>query len=174
MNNALRDVFVHTIQDIYNSESQLVTAIGKMQQAALNPDLKEALGDHLGETKTQLNRIEQVCRILGIQPGGVTCQATSGLIREAQEQMEKFGRGPAGDAAIIACAQKVEHYEISNYGTVMEWADKLDEGDVKNLLQQTFKEEQEADNRLNKIAKHEVNDAALNAISARSSSASLI
>lgn len=161
MTNGLRDVFTHTIQDIYNSELQLTNALPKMQAHAVNPDLKEAIGDHLTETREQLNRIEQVCRILGLPTGNVTCQATSGLIREAQEQMDKFGLGPAGDAAIIACAQKVEHYEISNYGTVIEWANMLDEREVKDLLKDTLKEEQAADNRFNKIAKHEVNDAAM-------------
>ncbi len=173
MTNGLRDVFNHTIQDIYNSELQLTKALPKMQSNAVNADLREAIGDHLAETQTQLGRVEQVCRILGIPTGDVTCQATAGLVKEAQEQMEKFGSSSAGDAAIIACAQKVEHYEIANYGTVIEWAGLLDERDVKDLLKETFKEEEQADNRLNKIAKHSVNDAALNALSVGSSSAHL-
>jgi ferritin-like metal-binding protein YciE len=175
MNNALREVFVNQIQDIYNSEYQILSALPKMQAAAINPNLRDALGDHLQETREQLARVEQICRILGIPTGNVTCQATSGLIREASEQMEKFGSSPAGDAAIIACAQKVEHYEISNYGTAIEWANLLDEHEVKGFLKDTLKEEQAADNRLNKVAKHEVNEAAANAAVVTSgSSANLI
>ena len=168
MTNGLRDVFVHTIQDIHSSESQLITALAKMQVNAMDADLREAISDHLTETQTHLRRVDQIFQILNISGQNVTCQATAGLIREADEQMQKFGRNAAGDAAIIACAQKVEHYEISNYGTAIEWADQLEEGDVKDLLKQTLNEEQEADNRLNKIAKHSVNDAALSLVNVRS------
>jgi ferritin-like metal-binding protein YciE len=162
MNNDLHGVFTHNIQDIYNSEKQIVAALPKMYDNAQNEDLKEALNAHLGETQEHVQRIEEVCRILGIDTGNVTCQATAGLIREAQEQMEEFGPGLAGDAAIIGCAQKVEHYEISNYGTVIEWAKQLDcEKDAIKLLEKTIEEESGANQKLNKIAEKQVNEAAL-------------
>ena len=161
MNNGLHAVFVHNIQDIYNSEKQITAALPKMRYAAQNPDLRDALDQHLSETQEQVRRIEEVCRILGIQTGNVTCQATSGLIREAQEQMEEFGTGPTGDAAIIGCAQKVEHYEIANYGTVIAWAEEMNhDQDAIKLLKETLKEEGHANEMLTKIAKKEVNEAA--------------
>jgi len=160
MNNALHEVFVHNIQDIYNSEKQLTAALPKMRDLAQNPDLREAIGAHLSETQEHVRRIEQVCRLLGCGTGNVTCQATTGLIREAQEQMQEFAPGPGGDAAIIGCAQKVEHYEISNYGTVIEWAKQMDHDDVLDLLKETLKEESAANEKLTKIAEKQVNEAA--------------
>jgi ferritin-like metal-binding protein YciE len=174
MDNALHQVLEHTIQDIYNSEVQITNALPKMLDAARNEDLREALSDHLGETRVHVQRISEVCRILGIPTGNVTCQATAGLIREAQEQLDKFGPGPAGDAAIIANCQKVEHYEISNYGTVIEWAEEMKHKEVIDLLKETIKEESAANERLTKIAKKEVNEAAMEAVPVGSSRAGLI
>jgi len=174
-NNALFAVLKHTIQDIYNSETQIVTALPDMQRNAQNPDLREAIGNHLMETREHVQRIVEVCRILGFDTGNTTCQATAGLIREAKEQMEKFAPGPGGDPAIIACAQKVEHYEICGYGTVIEWAEKLDlDGDAIKLLKETLKEESHANEKLNKIATHEVNEAAMEAQFAGAGPARLI
>lgn len=164
MTNALFDVFQHTIQDIYNSEKQITVALPKMIDAARNADLREALSDHLSETQNQVRRIEQVCQILGFRTGDVTCQGTAGLVREAQEQMEKFCPGPGCDAAIIANCQKVEHYEICGYGTVIEWAKKMDiDGDAIDLLEETLKEESSANEKLNKIATKQVNEDAMKA-----------
>lgn len=164
MNNALHAVFKDTIQDMYNSETQITAALPKMQEAAQNSDLKQAISDHLAETREHVRRLEEVCSILGFETGNVTCQATAGLIREAKEQMEKFGKGPGGDAAIIACAQTVEHYEICRYGTVIEWAEEMEhDKDAIKLLKETLKEESAANEKLNKIATHQVNEEALNA-----------
>jgi ferritin-like metal-binding protein YciE len=170
MNNALHQVFKHTIQDIYNSEKQITAALPKMIGAAQNPDLAQALQSHLAETQTHVQRIEEVCQMLGFETGNVTCQGTAGLIREAQEQMEEFGPGPAGDVAIIASCQKVEHYEISNYGSVIEWAELMDLDDAVDLLKETLKEEKAADDKLNKIAKKTVNETALEAVPVGSAS----
>jgi ferritin-like metal-binding protein YciE len=174
MDNALHQVFVHTIQDIYNSEVQIAAALPKMLQAARNEDLREAISDHLEETREHVQRIEEVCRLLDIPTGNVTCQATAGLIREADEQLEKFGPGPAGDAAIIACAQKVEHYEIANYGTVIEWAKEMGHNEVLKPLNETLEEESKANERLNRIARKEVNEAAREARPVGASSVNLL
>ena len=158
----LNDVFQDTIKDIYNSEQQLLKAMPKMQEAAQNPKLKEAIGKHITQTEEQVRRIEQVAQILGFDPGGVVCQATVGLVKEAQEHIEEFAGNAAGDAAIIACAQKNEHYEIANYGTVITWAEQLglDEKAI-DLLESTLEEEEETDDLLTQIAEEEVNPAAV-------------
>ncbi len=112
--------------------------------------------------------------MLGFSPGNVTCQATAGLIREAEEQMAKFCPGPGGDAAIIACAQKVEHYEICGYGTVIEWAETMGHKDVLSLLKDTLEEESAANEKLSKIAKKSVNQAAMEAVPATPTGAALL
>ncbi len=158
----LNDVLQDTIKDIYNSEQQLLKAMPKMQEAAQNPRLKEAIGKHITQTQEQVRRVEQVAQKLGFDPNGVVCQATVGLVKEAQEHIEEFAGSPAGDAAIIACAQKNEHYEISNYGTVITWAEQLGlDDEVIDLLEQTLQEEEETDDLLTEIAEEEVNPAAV-------------
>ncbi len=149
------------MKDIYNSEQQLLKAMPKLQEAAQNPKLKEAIGKHITQTEEQVRRIEEVAKILGFDPGGVVCQATVGLIKEAQEHIEEFAGNAAGDAAIIACAQKNEHYEIANYGTVITWAEQLglDEKAI-DLLEETLEEEEETDDLLTQIAEEEINPAA--------------
>jgi ferritin-like metal-binding protein YciE len=163
-NNALFAVFKHTLQDIYNSETQIASALPDMMQAAQSPDLRQALGDHLTETQEHVRRVSEACSLFGIETGNVTCQATAGLVREAKEQIQEFAPGPAGDVAIIACAQKVEHYEICGYGTVIEWAEKLDvDHDGIKLLKENLKDEANANEKLNHIATHHVNKDALEA-----------
>ncbi len=158
----LNDVFQDTIKDIYNSEQQLLKAMPKLQDAAQNPRLKEAIGKHITQTEEHVRRVEQVCQKLGFDPGGVVCQATVGLVKEAQEHIEEFAGNAAGDAAIIACAQKNEHYEIANYGTVITWAEELGvDDDVIELLEQTLEEEEETDDLLTEIAEEEINPAAV-------------
>lgn len=164
----LKDVFQDTIKDIYNSEQQLLKAMPKLMDAAQNPRLKEAIGNHIKQTEEHVRRVEQVCGKLGFDPGGVVCQATVGLIKEAQEHIEEFAGNAAGDAAIVACAQKNEHYEIANYGTVITWAEQLgiDESIIE-LLEETLQEEEDTDELLTEIAEEEVNPAAAGGASVR-------
>lgn len=160
----LNDVFQDTMKDIYNSEQQFLKAMPKLQEAAQNPKLKEALAKHQTQTEEHVRRAEQVAKLLGFEPTGVVCQATVGLIKEAQEHVEEYAGNAAGDAAIIACAQKNEHYEIANYGTVITWAEQLGLDDaVIDLLEQTLQEEEETDDLLTEIAEEEVNPAAVTA-----------
>ena len=158
----LNDVFQDTVKDIYSSEQQLLKAMPKLQEAAQNPRLKEAIGKHITQTEEHVRRIEQVAEKLGFDPNGVVCQGTVGLVKEAQEHIEEFAGNAAGDAAIIACAQKNEHYEIANYGTVITWAEQLglDETAI-DLLEETLQEEEETDDLLTEIAEEDVNPAAV-------------
>ena len=164
----LKDVFQDTVKDIYNSEQQFLKAMPKMQEAAQNPKLKEAIGKHIAQTEEHVRRVEQVAELLGFDPKGVVCQATVGLVKEAQEHIEEFAGNAAGDAAIIACAQKNEHYEIANYGTVITWAEQLglDEKAI-DLLEETLQEEEETDDLLTELAEDEVNPAAAGGASLR-------
>ncbi|MGV3617393.1 MAG: ferritin-like domain-containing protein [Fimbriimonas sp.] len=153
----LNDLFQNTIKDIYSSEKLILKALPDMAQAAQNQSLRGAIQQHISQTQEHVARIEQVAQQLGFDPSGVTCQATVGLLKEATEHLEEFGGSPAGDAAIIACAQKVEHYEIANYGTVVTWAEMLGYENVIPLLEQTLQEEEETDDTLSEIAEGEVN-----------------
>lgn len=160
----LNDVFQDTVKDIYNSEQQLLKAMPKLMDAAQNPKLKEAIKTHIAQTEEHVRRIEQVAEKLGFDPNGVVCQGTMGLVKEAQEHIEEFAGNAAGDAAIVAAAQKNEHYEIANYGTVITWAEQLglDETAI-DLLEETLQEEEETDDLLTQLAEEEINPAAVGA-----------
>lgn len=145
------------LKDLYSAEKQLVKALPKMAQAAEDIQLKDALLSHLEETKGQVTRLEEVFRDLGKTPKAVTCKAMKGLIEEGEEAVEKTEKCPARDAAIIGAAQRVEHYEISAYGTAHTHAMVLGLQRAEDLLQQTLDEEKEADNKLNDIAKNSIN-----------------
>ena len=149
---SLRDLFVHELQDLHSAESQLLTALPKMQNAATNPDLKQAFSHHLGETKAQLERLDRCFASLAATPEGHTCQAMKGLIKEGEEIIKADADPTVRDAALISAAQRVEHYEIAGYGTVKYFADLLDYDDLEGLLGETLKEESNADKKLNKIA----------------------
>ncbi len=157
----LNDLFQNLIKDIYSSEKLLLKAMPDMLQAAQSNRLKEAIQLHIRQTEEQIRRVEQVAQACGFDPGGVTCQGTVGLIKECQEHIQEFGGTPAGDAAIIVCAQKNEHYEIANYGTAITWAEMLGMQDAIGLLEQTLDEEEETDDILTAIAEEESNQKAV-------------
>jgi ferritin-like metal-binding protein YciE len=156
----LNDLFQDTVRDIYDSEKRLLEAMPQLMQAAHSERLKEAIRLHIDQSKEQVKRVEQACATLGIDPNGVVCQGTVGLIKECQEHLQEFGGSPAGDAAIIACAQKNEHYEIANYGTAITWAQLLGYDQVVELFELTLNEEEETDDLLTQIAENEVNEKA--------------
>jgi ferritin-like metal-binding protein YciE len=149
---SLNDVLVHELQDLHSAEQQLVEALPKMAGAATNDKLRTAFNDHLGETRHHLERIEDVCSQIGISPSGQRCKGMEGLIREGDEIITAAGDPAAKDAALIAAAQRVEHYEIAAYGTARTLADELGFDDAKDLLDQTLDEESNADSLLTKIA----------------------
>lgn len=153
----MQDLLIHQLQDIYSAEQMLTKALPKMQEKASTEALADAFRDHAAETTEQVARLHQVFQILGEEPGGVKCKAMEGLIEEAQEILDEDGNESVIDAAIIAAAQRVEHYEISAYGSAKAFATLLGLSDVVQLLNETQEEETAADKKLSLIATAEVN-----------------
>lgn len=149
---SLQDVFTHELQDLYDAENQLLQALPKMAQAASNQELRNAFEHHLDETRDHVQRLEEIFGQLGISGSGETCEAMRGLIKEGEKTIAIDGDPTAKDAALIASAQRVEHYEIAAYGTARTLADELDYNDAQDLLDQTLDEEANADKLLTKIA----------------------
>jgi ferritin-like metal-binding protein YciE len=157
----LDDLFVHTLQDIYYAEQQIIKALPKMIAKVQDAQLKNALESHLGETKNQVTRLEQVFQMHGETPKAVTCPAIDGIIDEAQAIMSDASDHEVLDAAALAAAQAVEHYEITRYGTLIAWARQLGRSDCASVLQQTLEEEKAADLKLTGIAESRVNRVAV-------------
>jgi ferritin-like metal-binding protein YciE len=149
------------LKDLYSAENQLVKALPKMAKKASADALKEAITSHLQETKGHVERLQTIGESLGIKLTGKRCKAMEGLVEEGAEVLEAEGPGPIIDAAIIAAAQRVEHYEISAYGSARTFAEQLDHTDAVNLLQQTLDEESAADEKLTSISEQEVLPAAV-------------
>lgn len=150
--NSLKDLLIHELRDMFSAEQQLVSALPKLAQNANDSSLKDALNEHLKETQNQVDRLRTMFNKLGVSPQGETCEAMEGLIREAEEVCDQEGERNTKDAAIIAAAQRVEHYEIAGYGSAKAFAKALDLDDVVDLIDESLREEQEADRKLNKIA----------------------
>jgi ferritin-like metal-binding protein YciE len=157
---SLRELFVEELRDMYDGEKQLTRALTKMAKAASAGELREAFTTHLEETENQVMRLEQVFRTIGEPARGKKCDGIQGIVEEGKKATEEFD-GAILDAALIAGAQKVEHYEIASYGTLAYFADLLGEGKAKELLGQTLEEEKAADDKLTQIAKSRVNRDAL-------------
>jgi len=151
----LEDLYVQELKDLYNAEKQLVQALPKMAKAATSPELQQGFQSHLEQTRTHVERLEQIFNALGKSPSGKKCEAMEGLIKEGQDAIELQGDEMARDAALIASAQKVEHYEIAGYGTVRTFAKHLGFHDHRSLLQQTLDEEGETDKKLTELAEGE-------------------
>lgn len=149
----LTDLLVHEIKDLYSAETQLVEALPKMQAAANHEDLKKAFGEHLEETKGHVDRLAKVAKMLNVDPLGETCEAMKGLIREGSEAIDLDAQPNVKDAALIAAAQRVEHYEIAGYGSAACFAHCSDHHDVEKILEKTLDEEKDADSKLTKLAK---------------------
>lgn len=148
----LKDLLAEEIKDLHSAETQLVKALPKMAKAAASADLAAAFTGHLEETKEHVERLDEVAKILGITAGGKTCKAMKGLVEEGAEAIEEKGEPSLMDLALITIAQKVEHYEISGYGTARALAARLGFKDVVKLLHTTEDEEGAADKKLTKIA----------------------
>src|ERR1700678_4679316 len=144
------------LKDIYSAENQLVKALPKMAKKAAAAGLKNAITSHLEETKHQVERLNQIGQTLGIKLSGKKCKAMEGLIEEGTEVLEAAGPGPVIDAALIAAAQRVEHYEISAYGSARALAIHLGHENVAELLQETLDEESAADEKLTSISEEEI------------------
>ena len=148
----LHDLFVDELRDMYDAEKQLTKALPKMAKAADSDDLRAAFEEHLEITRMQVNRLEEVFKALGLPARGKACAGMKGLIEEGQEKMQELEQGATLDAALIASAQKVEHYEIASYGTLATFAEIMGHQDAKDLLGQTLDEEKEADEKLTQVA----------------------
>ncbi|MDQ3221988.1 MAG: ferritin-like domain-containing protein [Gemmatimonadota bacterium] len=157
----LDDLFVHTLQDIYYAEQQITKALPKMIEKATDPQLKQAFQSHLAETKNHVTRVEQVFKMHGESPKAVTCPAIDGIISEAKEIMADASDPEVLDAAALAAAQAVEHYEITRYGTLAAWARQLGRNDCAGVLEQNLDEEKAADLKLTAIAEARVNRVAV-------------
>ncbi len=158
--NNLNDLFVHTLKDIYFAERQIVKALPKMVKAADSKDLARAFEAHLEETKEQISRLDQVFKLIGEKAEGEECPAIEGILEEAKELMGEIKDADTRDAAMIAAAQAVEHYEITRYGTLVSWGELLGHKDAVKLLAATLKEEHAADSKLTKIAESKLNKEA--------------
>lgn len=153
----LQDLFVHELKDIYNAEKQLVKALGKMAKGATSENLKASFEEHLEVTRGQVERLEEVFALLDIAPRGKKCEAMEGLIAEGSSLLEENAEEAVLDAGLIAAAQKVEHYEIASYGTLVTFARHLGLDDAAELLEQTLAEEKETDVKLTELAESEIN-----------------
>ena len=155
--NTLQDLYIDELRDLYNAENQLLKALPKMAKGASSPELKQAIEEHLEQTRGHVDRLDQIFGRMDESPKGKTCYAMKGLVEEGSEIMDHEGEDFVLDAGLIAAAQKVEHYEIASYGTVRAWAEMLGEEDAAELLQQTLDEEGETDKRLTELAEDIVN-----------------
>ncbi len=155
----LEELFEHQLKDLYSAEDQLTEALPKMVKNAKDSKLKKAFEDHLEETKTHKKRIKEICDELEIDPDGETCKAMKGLIKEAEGFLEemKDGDDDVKNAGMIAEAQRVEHYEISGYGTAVRYAKELGHTEIAKKLQKTLDEEYNADEKLNDLAEDRLN-----------------
>ena len=159
----MQDLLIEELRDIYHAEKQLTKALPKLAKAAHSEKLRSAFETHLEETRGQVERLEQVFEEMDTRTRGKHCDAMEGLISEAREIMEMGLAPEVQDAALIAAAQKVEHYEIASYGTVHAYATACGLNKVAQLLEQTLNEEKETDKKLNMLAINDVNKKAMQA-----------
>src|ERR1043166_452791 len=157
----LQKLYTNELRDLYNAENQLLKALPKMAKAASSQELKDAFGKHLEQTKTHVERLEQVFEELDEKPKGKTCHGMKGLIEEGSEILNEDGDDSVLDAGIIVAAQKVEHYEIAAYGSVRTFAHLLGKDKAAKLLQSTLNEESETNEILNRLAESIVNPEAV-------------
>jgi ferritin-like metal-binding protein YciE len=150
--STLRELYIEELKDLYSAENQLLKALPKMAKAASSPALKQGFEKHLAETEGQVERLETIFEALGKSPKGKKCKAMEGLIEEAKELLEEDMDEDVLDAALIAAAQRVEHYEIAGYGCVRTYAGLLGETEAQDLLQETLDEEGATDKALTKLS----------------------
>lgn len=161
--DTMKELFVHELKDLHDAENQILEALPKMAGKASHSELKSALEEHERQTQEHVRRLERVLDDLGQKPGGVKCKGIRGIIREGEESMEEVNDDDVRDAAMIAAAQRVEHYEMAGYGTARTYARMLGNENAAQVLQETLDEEGETDRRLTRLAESQVNRDALQA-----------
>lgn len=155
--NSFRDLFVFELKDIYSAEEQLLEALPKMKEAATNDELRTVFDHHLTETRKQKERLDKIAEMLDEKLSGHKCEAMKGLIKEGEEVIKAKADGDVRDAALIAAAQRVEHYEIAAYGTAVNYSKRISMPEITSLLEETLKEEKNADSTLNETAINFIN-----------------
>ena len=158
--NDLKDLLEHELKDLYSAENQVSNALPKMAKSAKNKKLRTAFEQHLEQTKNQIKRLEQVAKDIKVDIKGEECKAMKGLVKEGEDMMKEDAADSVLDAGLIASAQRVEHYEIAGYGTVVRYLEMLNLKDAAKLMEETLKEEKETDKKLSKIAE-EINAEAI-------------
>ena len=151
--NALKDLYIDELKDIYDAENRLLKALPKMAKAATSGDLRSGFEAHLEQTRGHVERLEEIFKGLGQKAAGKKCNAMVGLIKEGEEVMDEDFEGEVMDAALISAAQRVEHYEIAAYGCVAAWAELLGESEAAALLEKTLGEEKETDQKLTELSR---------------------
>lgn len=155
--NTLNDLFEEELKDIFGAEKMVIEAIPKMIEAASSQELKQKFEQHLKQTEQQAERLEEVFEMLDLEPEEEKCEGMAGIIKDGERIVKAKGESHVKDAALIAAAQKVEHYEIATYGTLREFAKTLGYEDVAKILETTLKEESKADQLLTSVAERAVN-----------------
>lgn len=154
--DSLDKLFEETLRDIYYAEKKILKALPKMAKKATSPNLAQAFETHIGETESQVERLEEIFELIGKAPRGKTCPAIDGIIEEGEEIMKEAEDDTVRDAGMLAAAQAVEHYEITRYGTLKSWANKLGMTDAAELLDATLQEEKSTDVKLSELAESEI------------------
>ena len=158
--SSMDDLYLHTLQDIYYAENQIIKALPKMIDKASNAELKAGLSSHLEETRGHIERLQDVFDILGQETKAVDCPAIDGILKEADDIAGEIDDVSVLDAAIAAACQAVEHYEITRYGTLIAWSQELGRSDIADILGETLAEEYAADDKLTELAEARLNLAA--------------
>lgn len=146
--DSMEKLFVDELRDLYSAETQITKALPKMAKASTSNELRTAFEQHLKETEEQVKRLEQIFETLGESPKGETCEGIKGIIEEGEKNLKQAAEGPVRDEALIAAAQRVEHYEMAGYGTVRTFAERMGKQQVVQLLERTLEEEKNADRKL--------------------------
>lgn len=154
----LKDLFIHSLSDVYSAEKQLTRALPRLARSATTPELRQAFEQHLEETQGQIERIDRLVENSELRLKRVKCVAMEGLVEEGREQIDEIEKGAVLDAALIGAAQKVEHYEIATYGTLCALAKQLGMDEAAKLLDETLQEEKATDQKLSKLALQQVSE----------------
>jgi ferritin-like metal-binding protein YciE len=150
--DTIEKLFIAELKDLYSAENQITKALPKMVKAATSSDLKKAFESHLRETEGQIERLVEICNILGTNPKGKSCEGMKGVLSEGSSMLQEVEEGDVRDAALISAAQRVEHYEMAAYGAVRTYAQILGQSEAAKLLEETLEEEKAADQKLTSIA----------------------
>jgi ferritin-like metal-binding protein YciE len=164
--NSLREIFVDELKDVYDAEQQIVKALPNLVKAASTPELGKAFQHHLEETKRHVQRVEEIFQGIGEEAKAKKCDGVRGILKEGEDAIDLDGDAKTRDAALIAAAQRVEHYEMAVYGSLKTWASQIGDDRAAGLLEETLNEEKAADRKLTEIATSGVNSGAARAISA--------